>query len=508
MVICKMECKKDGKTYTVDCCKTGTLTTADAYAESKFTKIIRVEASMPTEVYLSVDNLAFTAPLEEIKIYDDTGVITTIKNVYACNAETIMSASNEGVLYLTIKGKDYTIERLANKVETPKQTESSPSLKTKKRGEDGEKVFTICCTTNKRITRMEFWADKAPLPLIETKYRDATNELEVTLFANEYNYCSIRKNFSKGFLERIILKGENQTYTLENIHMVDTKRCNEGRAADDLYKVYISGERVKTEDNLILSVDEKEFQTLTIDKNKALNASITVDNTNKKEKKTMNISNIFGTSNLGKVDIESIKYSIKGIAFRTESSSYCVYDVDTLTATDVSNFVFDTPVFILPVAASDVHRGDIIYYNEMPYIVRAVKENCIAVINPFEGKLENLVPKTSILGFSFYSKVICPFDPAGSNSTATMNNLLPLLLMEDSSKADSTNILMMMSMMNGGKSDFNSLLPLMLMSDKSDKSDMLMLMMIMNNNDSFTTAADKVNPPSSIPTPPLNYSEI
>lgn len=383
MVITKIEYKKDGKNYNINCCNEKALTVADVYAEGK---LIKVEASMPSEVFYFVDVLTFVAPLEEMKIYDDTGVLVTIKDVYDCTSDFILSAGNDSVAYVTIKGKDYVTERLSEKQKTSKPTEPSLSLKNKK--------------------------------------------------------------------ERKPLRGLR---------------------------------------SLIIPAEEAKISTILYN--------------DKKEKRAMNISNIFGTDNLGKVNIDSIKYSIKGIAFLTEGGTYCVYDVDTLAATDVSNFVFDTPVFILPVAAKDIYRGDIIYYNQMPYIVRAVKENCIAVINPFGGKLENLIPKTSILGFSFYSKVICPFNLAESNPTTMMNNLLPLLLMGDKSKdKDNSDLLMMMTMMNGGKSDFNSLLPLMLMNDKSDKSDTMMMLMMMNNN-SFA-AADKASPQASIPTPPLNYTEI
>lgn len=211
----------------------------------------------------------------------------------------------------------------------------------------------------------------------------------------------------------------------------------------------------------------------------------------------MNMNEIFGDT-IGRYTSGTIKYSPKGLAFLTDNYSYVVYDVDTLVATNVANLVMDIPVYGIPVAIKDLKKGDTIVYNEAYYIVKAITDTHISAINVRKGTIENLIPKTSIFGFSFYVKLVTPMENFKPDSSNPFGSMLPFLMLEDSGNDDSMRDIMMISMMNGGTVN-SSILPLMMMmnKDSGDKNDLLMMMMLMGNN----PFAPKTPESTSAPTP-------
>ena len=228
----------------------------------------------------------------------------------------------------------------------------------------------------------------------------------------------------------------------------------------------------------------------------------------------MNMKEIFGDT-IGRYTSGTIKYSPKGLAFLTDNYSYVVYDVDTLAATNVANLVMDIPVYGIPVALKDLKKGDTIVYNEAYYLVKAITDTHISAINVRKGTIENLIPKTSIFGFSFYVKLVTPIENFKPDPSNPFGSMLPFLMLEDSGNDDSMRDIMMISMMNGGTVN-SSILPLMMMMNKDDgdKTDLLMIMMLMGNNpfvpktpESTSSPIPKSAPASSwIPqTAPLNF---
>lgn len=217
----------------------------------------------------------------------------------------------------------------------------------------------------------------------------------------------------------------------------------------------------------------------------------------------MNMNEIFG-GHIGRYSNCHIKYSPKGLAFLTDNDSYVVYDVDTLAATDVANLVMDVPFYGIPVALKDLKKGDIVIYNEVYYLVRAVTDTHISAIHVKRGIIENLIPKTSIFGFSFYIKIVTPMENFKPDSSNPFNSMLPFLLFEDGDDSNSMNDIIMMSMMSGGTIN-SSMLPLMMMNkDGGDKNDLLMMMMLMGNNP-FAPKTPESTPaptPKSAPTSP------
>ena len=227
----------------------------------------------------------------------------------------------------------------------------------------------------------------------------------------------------------------------------------------------------------------------------------------------MNMNEIFG-GHIGRYSNCHIKYSPKGLAFLTDNDSYVVYDVDTLAATDVANLVMDVPFYGIPVALKDLKKGDIVIYNEVYYLVRAVTDTHISAIHVKRGIIENLIPKTSIFGFSFYIKIVTPMENFKPDSSNPFNSMLPFLLFENGDDSNSMNDIIMMSMMNGGTVN-SSMLPLMMMNkDGGDKTDLLMMMMLMGNNPFAPKTPESTSAPTSKSTPtssctpqavPLNF---
>lgn len=210
----------------------------------------------------------------------------------------------------------------------------------------------------------------------------------------------------------------------------------------------------------------------------------------------MNMKEIFGDT-IGRYTSGTIKYSPKGLAFLTDNYSYVVYDVDTLAATNVANLVMDIPVYGIPVALKDLKKGDTIVYNEAYYLVKAITDTHISAINVRKGTIENLIPKTSIFGFSFYVKLVTPMENFKPDLSNPFGSMLPFLMLEDSGNDDSMRDIVMISMMSGGTVN-SSMLPLMMMNkDGGDKTDLLMMMMLMGNN----PFAPKTSESTSAPTP-------
>lgn len=193
--------------------------------------------------------------------------------------------------------------------------------------------------------------------------------------------------------------------------------------------------------------------------------------------------NMFKNMRFGKLETNDIKYSIKGIAFKTIDGDYVCYNPD-FTFTNVANMVMDIPIFAMPVSKDQIKVGDVIKHNGAWVIVNDVTSSEIKVAKPWTKEIVNVIPETSIFGFSFYTKVMNSFENFGTTATADnpFGNILPFMLMSGGTK-NSNDMLMMMIAFGGGKIDFsNPMMMYMLMGDNSNTNDMLMMMMLSGNN--------------------------
>lgn len=193
--------------------------------------------------------------------------------------------------------------------------------------------------------------------------------------------------------------------------------------------------------------------------------------------------NMFKNMKFGKVETNDIKYSMKGIAFKTTDGDYVCYNPD-FTFTNVANMVMDMPMFAMPVSKDQIKTGDVIKHNDAWVIVNSVTPTEIKVAKPWTKEIVTVIPETSIFGFSYYVKVMNPFESFGTTATANnpFGNILPFILMSGDTKNSNDNLMMMLAF-GGGKVDFtNPMMMYMLMGENSNTNDMLMMMMLNGNN--------------------------
>lgn len=193
--------------------------------------------------------------------------------------------------------------------------------------------------------------------------------------------------------------------------------------------------------------------------------------------------NVFKNMKFGKLETNDIKYSMKGIAFKTADGDYVCYNPD-FTFTNVANMVIDMPMFAMPVSKEQIKVGDVIDHNGAWVIVSDVTPSEIKVARPWNKEIVSVIPETSIFGFNFYTKVMNPFENFGATATVDnpFGNMLPLMLMSGGDTKNSNDMLMMLAL-GGGKIDFsNPMMMYMFMGDKSNTNDMLMMMMLSGNN--------------------------
>ena len=203
------------------------------------------------------------------------------------------------------------------------------------------------------------------------------------------------------------------------------------------------------------------------------------------EEKSMSknmFGNMFKNMKFGSFNSESVKYSFNGIAFKTSGGDYVIYN-DDFTFTNVADMVIDMPVFAMPVSCEQISVGDVIRHNNDWVIVNEVSNTEIKVAKPWTKEIVAVIPETSIFGFSFYTKIINPFEGFGKNANADnpFGNILPFLMMQNDG-GDSINPMIMAMMFGGGKIDMSNPMMMYMMMSQNKEIDPMMLMLMMGNN--------------------------
>lgn len=238
-------------------------------------------------------------------------------------------------------------------------------------------------------------------------------------------------------------------YVKSNSHI---QECNVSAA--DIKPLYYKG---NINDNKIITTEEKNMS------------------------KNM-FGNMFKNMKFGSFNSESVKYSFNGIAFKTSGGDYVIYN-DDFTFTNVADMVIDMPVFAMPVSREQISVGDVIRHNNDWVIVNEVSNTEIKVAKPWTKEIVTVIPETSIFGFSFYTKIINPFEgfSKGANAENPFGNILPFLMMQNDG-GDSINTLMMAMMLGGGKIDMSNPMMMYMMMSQNKEIDPMMMMLMMGNN--------------------------
>ena len=201
------------------------------------------------------------------------------------------------------------------------------------------------------------------------------------------------------------------------------------------------------------------------------------------EEKNMNMfGNMFKNMKFGLFNSQSVKYSFNGIAFKTSDGDYVTYN-DDFTFTNVADMVIDMPIFAMPVSREQISVGDVIRHNDTWVIVNEVSDTEIKVAKPWTKEIVTVIPETSIFGFSFYTKIMNPFEGLGKEANADnpFGNILPFLMMQNDG-SDSMNPMMMAMMFGGGKIDMSNPMMMYMMMSQNKEIDPMMMMLMMGNN--------------------------
>lgn len=192
--------------------------------------------------------------------------------------------------------------------------------------------------------------------------------------------------------------------------------------------------------------------------------------------------NMFKNMKFGSFNTEAVKYSFNGIAFKTSGGDYVIYN-DDFTFINVADMVIDMPVFAMPVSREQISVGDVIRHNNDWVIVNEVSDTEIKVAKPWTKEIVTVIPETSIFGFSFYTKIINPFEGLGKEANADnpFGNIFPFLMMQNDD-GDSMNPMMMAMMFGGGKIDMSNPMMMYMMMSQNKEIDPMMIMLMMGNN--------------------------
>lgn len=192
--------------------------------------------------------------------------------------------------------------------------------------------------------------------------------------------------------------------------------------------------------------------------------------------------NMFKNMKFGLFNSQSVKYSFNGIAFKTSDGDYVTYN-DDFTFTNVADMIIDMPIFAMPVSREQISVGDVIRHNDTWVIVNEVSDTEIKVAKPWTKEIVTVIPETSIFGFSFYTKIMNPFEGLGKEANADnpFGNILPFLMMQNDG-GDSMNPMMMAMMFSGGKIDMSNPMMMYMMMSQNKEIDPMMIMLMMGNN--------------------------
>ena len=192
--------------------------------------------------------------------------------------------------------------------------------------------------------------------------------------------------------------------------------------------------------------------------------------------------NMFKNMKFGLFNSQSVKYSFNGIAFKTSDGDYVTYN-DDFTFTNVADMIVDMPIFAMPVSREQISVGDVIRHNDTWVIVNEVSDTEIKVAKPWTKEIVTVIPETSIFGFSFYTKIMNPFEGLGKEANADnpFGNILPFLMIQNDGD-DSMNPMMMAMMFGGGKIDMSNPMMMYMMMSQNKEIDPMMIMLMMGNN--------------------------
>ena len=183
----------------------------------------------------------------------------------------------------------------------------------------------------------------------------------------------------------------------------------------------------------------------------------------------------------GSCENDNVKMSMYGIAVKNANGTWVSYDAKSENVVDVDILNFDGKyLYKMPVALKDIKSGDVVIHNRKPMFVSKVEGGKILAIDPAAGEEKVIMLTKNMFGFDFATKVINLFEgfTGGASADTPFGNMLPLMLLADGGKSD--DMLPLMFAMGGGKFDMsNPMMLYFLMKDNKNK-DILPFMFFAN----------------------------
>ena len=179
----------------------------------------------------------------------------------------------------------------------------------------------------------------------------------------------------------------------------------------------------------------------------------------------------------------TVRLSMYGMAIQNISGEWVSYNPDSgeIINVDVFNMADGGKyMYKMPVAITDVKKGDIVIHNRVPMFVTAINENgTFEVTDVRAGETKNIIPTRNMFGFNFMTKVVSMFGAFTDAPTADQpfGNMLPFLMMGENNDIDPMMMFMMMNQ-GGNNGAMNAMMLHFMTKDKKDMDPAMMWMVM------------------------------
>ena len=226
-------------------------------------------------------------------------------------------------------------------------------------------------------------------------------------------------------------------------------------------------------------VSKDEFYEIVGDMKNRLATKMDIEHYNN-EKENNNMK-MFGNFDFGKVDGNTVRMSMYGLAVKNHVGTWVSYNPATNEVVDVDVMNFDGSNFMykVPVAIEQVKVGDVVIHNRKPVYVTGIADGKLSAIDVMAGEEKVVLLTRNMFGFNFVTKVVSLMDMTGMTKPSAENpfgNMWMFALMGEDKDFNMKDMLML-SMMAGGNAQMNpNVMMFALMDNKGADNDMLMAM--------------------------------
>lgn len=239
--------------------------------------------------------------------------------------------------------------------------------------------------------------------------------------------------------------------------------------------------------------DDEEAEALYTLTEKALQylRNIATECERKEEEETMN--NVFGNLGFGKLSDSRFSLSMNGIAVRqSNTGKYVVYNKENNEFVDATDLLFNIKdaLFVLP--AMEIKAGDTVLHEGKPYFI-VDTTNEIKAVSYEDCTQTVLIPKTTMFGLKYFTKVFSMFGDNFASTGELFNNPMMLMaLINGDSNNDTSKLLLLSSLAKGDIASNPMLMATLLKGDgKLDLSTVMMMSMMNGNNNPFAPKKSK-----------------